>query len=88
MKEVSLCDRCISKRADEVQCTRRKKAGLDYCGTHSKNSPNGEVEVVSGDKNVEVWVEDIAGIIRYVDAEGNKYNVEDVLAGKPNPRKV
>jgi hypothetical protein len=86
MKPIDACDRCVAKRANDEQCTRRKKKGCDYCGTHSKNSPNGEVEVVSGLRKKEVWAEEVMGIVRYVDAEGNSYNVEDVLSEKENPR--
>ena len=87
MKPIDACDRCVAKRANDEQCTRRKKKGHEYCGTHSKNSPNGEVEVVStGIRKKEVWAEELLGIVRYVDVEGNSYKVEDVLSGKENPR--
>jgi hypothetical protein len=83
MKPIDPCDRCVAKRANDEQCTRRKKKGHEYCGTHSKNSPNGEVEVVTtGLRKKEVWAEDINGIVRYVDVDGKSYNVEDVLSGK------
>ena len=89
MKQLDACDRCLAKRANDEQCTRRKKKGMDYCGTHSKNSPNGEVQApVSELRKKEVWAEDINGIVRYVDAEGASYNVEDVLSGRCNPRKM
>ena len=89
MKDLDVCDRCVAKRANNEQCTRRKKKGHEYCGTHSKNSPNGEVEVVTtGLRKKEVWAEDVMGIVKYVDAEGNMYNVEDVLAGIENPRRL
>jgi len=38
---VPMCDRCSSKRANGEQCTRRKKEGCDYCGTHQKGRPHG-----------------------------------------------
>ena len=29
-------NRCIAKRANDEQCTRRRKEGCEYCGTHVK----------------------------------------------------
>jgi hypothetical protein len=37
-------DRCCAKRASSEQCTRRKKEGCEYCGTHMKGTPHGIVE--------------------------------------------
>jgi len=35
-------DKCIAKRSNGHQCTRRKKAGSDLlCGTHLKGTPHG-----------------------------------------------
>jgi hypothetical protein len=31
--------RCLAKRANGEQCTRKKKEGCDYCGTHTKGVP-------------------------------------------------
>ena len=31
---VPVFDRCCAKRASDEQCTRRKKDGCEYCGTH------------------------------------------------------
>ena len=88
MKPIDACDRCLAKRANDEQCTRRKKKGHQYCGTHSKNSPNGEVEVVTtGPRKKEVWAEEVQGIVRYVDSEGISYNVEDVISEIVNPRR-
>jgi len=127
---VPLCDRCIAKRAANVQCTRKKKQGQDYCGTHMKGTPHGlitdendensevddsenpmvnlnfeeqvNVNVQSNDTSsksnvnktkkdkkecvkVEVWAQDIQGIMHYIDKVGNVYNAEDVIRNKPNP---
>ena len=38
---VPVNDRCCARRANNEQCTRRKKDGFDYCGTHVKGTPNG-----------------------------------------------
>lgn len=89
---VPLFDRCIAKRANCEQCTRRKKEGEGYCGTHIKGRPHGSVnetaENMVTNKKVEVWVQEIKGIVYYVDAEKNVYDPEDILANKVNPRVV
>ena len=38
---VPFLERCCAKRANEEQCTRRKKDGNEYCGTHTKGTPHG-----------------------------------------------
>jgi len=115
---VPLCDRCIAKRAANVQCTRKKKQGQDYCGTHMKGTPHGLItdendedseldesvntvfEMMNGEQQVseikakkdkkdyvkvDVWAQDIQGIMNYIDKVGNVYNAEDVIRNKPNP---
>lgn len=87
---VPLFDRCVAKRANGEQCTRRKKEGEGYCGTHIKGRPHGCVnetdETVVTNKKVEVWIQEIKGIVYYVDANKNVYDPEDILANKINPR--
>ena len=34
-------ERCCAKRANNEQCTRRRKDGEMFCGTHIKGTPNG-----------------------------------------------
>ena len=41
---VPIFDRCCAKRATNEQCTRRKKDGSEYCGTHMKGTPHGIIE--------------------------------------------
>lgn len=89
---VPLFDRCIAKRANGEQCTRRKKEGEGYCGTHIKGRPHGSVnetaENMVTNKKVEVWVQEIKGIVYYVDADKNVYDPEDILINKVNPRVI
>jgi hypothetical protein len=40
---VPVYDRCCAKRASNEQCTRRKKDGSEFCGTHVKGTPHGIV---------------------------------------------
>ena len=35
---------------------------------------------------VEVWAQDILGIIYYIDKNNNVYQVEDIVSNKPNPK--
>ena len=34
---------CEAYKSDNLQCTRNKKKGEIYCGTHMKNAPNGSI---------------------------------------------
>ena len=87
---VHLSDRCCAKRASCEQCTRRKKEGYEYCGTHLKGTPHGicesgDAEKPSGQK-IEVWVQDIQGIVYYIDKNNNAYQTEDIYTNKVNPK--
>lgn len=85
---IPLNDRCMARRANSEQCTRRKNKGCDYCGTHAKGVPHG---IMTNDnefkyKKHEVWAEDINGIIYYIDKQNNVYKTEDILNNIINPR--
>jgi hypothetical protein len=86
---VPMFDRCCAKRANEERCTRRKKEGFEYCGTHLKGTPNGIVEEQGETKTtqkVEVYAQDIQGIIYYIDKNNNVYQIEDIIKNKTNPK--
>ena len=87
---VPIFDRCFAKRANNEQCTRRKKEGCEYCGTHLKGTPHGIVDVQNEPKNntqkIEVYAQDIQGIIYYIDNKNNVYQVEDIISNKINPK--
>jgi hypothetical protein len=87
---VPIFDRCCAKRATNEQCTRRKKDGSDYCGTHVKGTPHGIVdannEIKINTQKVEVWAQDIQGIIYYIDNFNNVYQAEDIVINKTNPK--
>jgi hypothetical protein len=87
---VPIFDRCCAKRASCEQCTRRRKDGSEYCGTHLKGTPHGIVDATSEPKNttqkVEVYAQDIQGIIYYIDKNNNVYQAEDIISNKVNPK--
>jgi hypothetical protein len=88
---VPIFDRCCAKRATNEQCTRRKKDGFEFCGTHMKGTPHGvidnqENEVKINTQKVEVWAQDIQGIIYYIDKFNNVYQAEDIVINKVNPK--
>jgi hypothetical protein len=37
-------------------------------------------------QQIEVWAQDIKGIVYYIDKTGNVYQAEDVIQGKTNPK--
>ena len=85
---VPLFDRCCAKRANGEQCTRKKKDEISYCGTHEKNRPHGTIEDIEENSNIkkrEVWLEDINGILYYIDDNNNVYNSEHILNNITNP---
>jgi hypothetical protein len=78
--------RCAKGSGHEgEQCTRRKKNGCVYCGTHMKGIPNGIMEHQLPEiKKKTIWVEEYRGIMYYIDEE-NVYNTEDIKQNKVNP---
>ena len=91
---VPIQERCLAKRANGEQCTRKKKEGCDYCGTHTKGVPcsimddvneNGE-KPKSNQQSVNIWVQNIKGIEYFIDSSQNVYKHEDVINNSTNPR--
>lgn len=87
--------RCCAKRANGLQCTRRRK-NIDnpdstsnaednlYCGTHIKATPHGTINTTqitqsSSQHKIELMPEDINGIIYYKDHNNKVYDIEHVL---------
>jgi hypothetical protein len=90
---VPFYERCCAKRANDLQCTRRKKKGEEYCGTHLKNKPFGVVETTNVESvkeettyKIEVWTQEIQGICYYIDKYKNVYLMEDIILNKINPK--
>ena len=95
---VPLYERCRAKRATGEQCTRRKKQpNGQFCGTHVKGTPHGTIDLNEVTQNeseankitqVEVWAQDIQGIIYYIDHNNNVYRTEDVISGTISPKVI
>ena len=77
--------RCIANKSCNERCTRRRKEGSEYCGTHYKQStPEGQDPV----KKMDVIAKEMEGIVYYVDDFQNVYRTEDILNEKENPQVV
>lgn len=89
-KETPNCERCLAKRGAGDRCTRRRKPGQRFCGTHCKSTPNGvinsEEEDIAGWEKRSVCIEDINGIPYFVDSDQNVYHPGDIVYRKNNPR--
>jgi hypothetical protein len=89
---IPVTNRCNACKANGEQCTRRRKEKSEFCGTHSKGVPHGMVKEetntsIQGDtlQNLDIFGEDINGIIYYMDKYNNVYNMEDIMMKKINP---
>jgi hypothetical protein len=96
--EISYVYRCIAKRVNGEQCTRRKSKNCEFCGTHVKSIQSCKSDVCESDKKGEseelpqqkmcVFAEDIQGIMYYIDQFQNVYNTADILEGKNDPKVI
>ena len=84
-------NRCNACKSTGEQCTRRRKDDAEFCGTHSKGVPHG---MINGDilnnttvtHNIDIFGEDINGIIYYMDKYSNVYSMEDIMMKNANPK--
>jgi hypothetical protein len=57
-----------------------------------KGTPHGIIDDEEGNKEeiqkVEVWAQDIMGIIYYIDNAENVYQAEDIISNKQNPKVI
>lgn len=89
---IPVTNRCNALRANNEQCTRRRKDGCEYCGTHSKGTPHGSVhadgepDITDTTKTLDVFAKEIMGIVYYIDHNKNVYNTEDIMNSVENPR--
>ncbi len=87
---VPLYERCMAKSSNGRQCTRRRRNGENFCGTHLKGTPNGTIQKTTKTsiKTKEVFTKDINGIVYYMDNDSNIYHMQDILENRVNPRIV
>lgn len=88
---VPMYDRCCARRAEGEQCTRRRKEGSEYCGTHLKGTPHGIMDETQEEQKIattkiDVWAQDIQGIVYYIDKCDNVYDTHDILKNVTNPK--
>ena len=88
---VPFYDRCCALRANKQQCTRRKKKGEKFCGTHIKGIPHGELNEVQQKKThnlMSVFAQEIKGIVYWIDDKNNVYDNQDIYQNKDNPKVI
>jgi len=85
-------NRCMAKRANGEQCTRRRKMEFEFCGTHSKGTPHGlsatNNDIKNHKQSLVVFAKEIQGIVYYIDNYKNVYNTEDIMQSNEDPRVV
>tara|TARA_Y100000768_G_C23990935_1_gene692860 strand:+ start:11725 stop:12201 length:477 start_codon:yes stop_codon:yes gene_type:complete len=83
-------ERCHAHKASGERCTRKKKCGQNVCGTHLKGIPHGLINdttpAANQNKKIDVWTQDICGIVYYIDASKNVYSSHDIMKNIQNPR--
>tara|TARA_B100000282_G_C31494160_1_gene381767 strand:+ start:135 stop:629 length:495 start_codon:yes stop_codon:yes gene_type:complete len=86
---VALNERCTAKKANGSQCTRKKKCGCNFCGTHDKYQPHGVVSVDLNEKSLTrctISIVDVNGINYYIDENNNVYDTKDIILNSSKPR--
>lgn len=82
-------NRCSAKRADGAQCSRQRKEGELYCGTHIKGCPHGKYEIKAVKEELKLTIKEYMGIAYYIDLDkGDVYSSEDVKNKCAVPRIV
>jgi len=86
---IPVTNRCSACKANGDQCTRRRRADTEFCGTHSKGVPHGLIKDTVSSENqnqtVDIFGEDVNGIIYYMDKFSNVYKMEDIMMQNENP---
>jgi hypothetical protein len=80
-----VASRCLAKRATGEQCTRRRKDDAEFCGTHCKGAPHGQVASDATVQHIELFTQKISGIVYFLDHSGHVYNTEQVMSSQQNP---
>jgi hypothetical protein len=86
---IPVTNRCSACKANGDQCTRRRRGENELCGTHSKGVPHGLIKdntnVENQKQSLDIFGEDINGIIYYMDKFSNVYKMEDIMTLSENP---
>ena len=86
---IPVTNRCNACKANGDQCTRRRRGETEFCGTHSKGVPHGLIKDNDNQENqkqsVDIFGEDVNGIIYYMDKYTNIYKMEDIMRQSENP---
>ena len=91
---IPLHEKCLAKRANGEQCSRRKRPGEKLCGTHIKGCPHGLMEELKNVKNnikkheIEIYLEDFNGIMYWINNKNDIYDTDDINSNIENPRVI
>lgn len=87
---IPVTNRCNALRANNEQCTRRRKEGCEFCGTHTKGTPHGLIQNINQNhdttKKHQVYAREVQGIVYYIDNIKNVYNTEDIMNNISDPQ--
>ena len=76
-KTVTKEDLCMARKADSLQCTRRRKSGCDFCGKHVGNLKHGRIddtdEYSNSDKFIHCSIKTINGTQYLIDQNNIVY---------------
>ena len=83
-------NRCIALKCNGERCSRKQKNDLvSFCGTHLKGANYGttqQKEEKTKVEKIQLWLQEINGIMRYIDDSYNVYCMEDILNQVEEPR--
>ena len=84
-------NRCIALKCNGERCSRKQKHdNTQFCGTHIKGAPHGTLtsnQEINKKRQVNLWLQEINGISRYIDENKNIYSTQDII-NKVNPPKI
>ena len=66
----------------------KKGNDTQFCGTHNKGSPYGTIEqnIEQKKEKIQLWLQEINGIHRYIDGKNNIYCTHDILNNVDTPK--
>lgn len=83
-------NRCIALKCNGERCSRKQKNDLvSFCGTHLKGANYGtttQTHKQQKTEKIQLFLQDINGISRYIDSLNNVYCMEDILNSSKTPR--